>query len=173
MLVFHYVASTTWWKELTHWKRPWYWERLKAGEEGDDRWWDGWMASLTQWTWVWVNSGSWWWTERPDVLQSLGLPRVRHDSAIEQQHLSKENMRFLNRRLNFIHYDPNGFRHNWCDPFFPQKAGLQFIRDSLSFHSSEHTSQCLLSKESFRRLRSRKEWALGGDILRGSLKRSA
>ena len=49
----------TWYKELTHWKRPWCWERLKMGE-GDDRGWDGWMASLTQWTWVWVSSGSWW-----------------------------------------------------------------------------------------------------------------
>ena len=52
-------------KELTHWKRPWCWERLKAGGEGDDRGWDGWMASLIWWTWVWVNSGSWWWTGRP------------------------------------------------------------------------------------------------------------
>ena len=50
------------WKEWTHWKKPWCWERLGAGGEGDDRRWDGWMASLTQWTWVWVNSGSWWWT---------------------------------------------------------------------------------------------------------------
>ena len=48
-------------KELTHWKRPWCWERLKAGGwEGDDRGGDGWMASPTQWTWVWVSSGSWW-----------------------------------------------------------------------------------------------------------------
>ena len=49
-------------EELTHWKRPWCWERLGAGGEGDDRGWDGWMASLTWWTWVWVDSGSWWWT---------------------------------------------------------------------------------------------------------------
>ena len=61
----------TWCKELSHWKRPWCWERLKAGGEGDDRGWDGWMASLTQWTWVWVNSGSWWWTGKPGVLQSV------------------------------------------------------------------------------------------------------
>ena len=47
-------------EELTHLKRPWYWERLKEGREGDERGWDGWMASLTQWTWVWLNSGSWW-----------------------------------------------------------------------------------------------------------------
>ena len=46
----------TWWEELTHWKRPWCWERLRAGGEGDDRGWDGWMASLTQRTWVWVSS---------------------------------------------------------------------------------------------------------------------
>ena len=71
----------TWCKELTHWKRPRCWERLKAGGEGDDRGWDGWMASLIQWTWVWVNSGSWWWTERPGVLQSMGSQRVRHDWA--------------------------------------------------------------------------------------------
>ena len=71
----------TWCEELTHWKRPWCWERLKAGGEGDDR--DGWMASLTQWTWVWVNSGSWWWTGRPGVLWFMGLQRVRHDWVTE------------------------------------------------------------------------------------------
>ena len=69
----------TWCEELTHWKRPWCWERLKAGGEEDDRGWDGWMASATPWTWVWVNSGSWWWTGRPGVLQSLGLQRVGDD----------------------------------------------------------------------------------------------
>ena len=62
----------TWCEELTDLKRPWCWERLKAGREGDDRGWDGWMASSTQWTRVWVNSGSWWWTGRPGVLQSMG-----------------------------------------------------------------------------------------------------
>jgi len=54
-------------EELTHWKRLWSWEGLVAGGEGDDRGWDGWMASLTWWTWVWVNSGSWWWTGRPAI----------------------------------------------------------------------------------------------------------
>ena len=81
----------TWCEELTRWKRPWCWERLKAGGEGDDRGWDGWMASLTQWTWVWVNSRSWWWTGRPgvlqsmwlQVLQSMGLQRVNQDWATE------------------------------------------------------------------------------------------
>ena len=60
-------------KELTHLKRPWCWERLKARGEGDNRVWDGWMASPTQWRWVCVNSGSLWWTGRPGVLQSMGL----------------------------------------------------------------------------------------------------
>ena len=62
----------TWWEELSHLKRPWCWERLRAGGEGDDRGWDGWMASPTQWTWVWVDSGSWWWKGRPGVLQFMG-----------------------------------------------------------------------------------------------------
>ena len=61
----------TWCKELTHLKRPWCWERLRAGE-GDNRGWDGWMASLIQWTWVWVYSGSWWWTGRPGCCGSRG-----------------------------------------------------------------------------------------------------
>ena len=61
----------TWCEELTHLKRPWCWERLKAGGKGDDRW-DGWMTSLTQWTWVWVDSGSWWWTAKPGVLRFMG-----------------------------------------------------------------------------------------------------
>ena len=65
------LQSGHWCEELTHCKRPWCWERLKVGEVGDKGW-DGWMASLTQWTWVWLNSGSWWWTGRPGVLQSWG-----------------------------------------------------------------------------------------------------
>ena len=68
-------------EELTHLKRPSCWERWKAGEKGDNREWDSWMASLTQWRWVWVDSGSWWWTGRPDVLWSMGLQRVGHDWA--------------------------------------------------------------------------------------------
>ena len=69
----------TWWEELTHLKRPWCWERLRAGGEGDNRGWDGWMASPTQWTWVWVNSRSQWWTGKPVMLQSMWLQRLGHD----------------------------------------------------------------------------------------------
>ena len=65
-------------EELTHLKRPWCLGRLTVGGEGDDRGWDGWMASLTQWTWVWVDSGSWWWTGRPSVLRFTGSQRVGH-----------------------------------------------------------------------------------------------
>ena len=64
-------------------KRPWCWEGLGPGGEGDDRGWDGWMASPTRWTWVWVNSGSWWWTGRPGVLRFMGSQRVGHDWATE------------------------------------------------------------------------------------------
>ena len=70
-------------EELTHWKRLWCWEELGPGEEGDDRGWDGWMASLTQWTWVWVNSGNWWRTGRPGVLWFMGSQRVGHNWATE------------------------------------------------------------------------------------------
>ena len=73
------ILFATWCKELTHLKRPWCWERWRTGREGGDRGWDGRMVLLTQWTWVWVNSGSWWWTEKPGMLWSTGLWRVGHD----------------------------------------------------------------------------------------------
>ena len=76
-------SLATWCEELTHLKRSWCWERLKVGGEGDDRGWNGWMVSLTQRTWVWVSSRSWWWTGKPGVLQSMGSQRVRYDWAIE------------------------------------------------------------------------------------------
>ena len=82
-----------------HWKKLWCWEGLGAGGEGDNRGWDGWMASRTRWTWVWMNSGSWWWTGRPGVLWFMGSQRVRHDWATELnwtelnwlRHYSKHN----------------------------------------------------------------------------------
>ena len=91
ILFFNYTLTWNWnsntwapWcEELTHLKRPWCWERLKAGGEGDDRGWDGWMASPTQWTGVWVNSGSWWWTGRPGVLRFMVSQRFRHNWATE------------------------------------------------------------------------------------------
>ena len=80
-LKLQYLA--TWCEELTHLKRPWCWKVLGAGGEGDDRGWDGWMASPTQWTWVWVDSGSWWWPGKPGVLWFMGLQRIRHNWPTE------------------------------------------------------------------------------------------
>ena len=73
-------------------EKTWCWERLKAGGEREDRGWDGWMASPIQWTWVWVNSGSWWWTERPGVLLSMGSQRVGHDWTTELNWTSNEEL---------------------------------------------------------------------------------
>ena len=88
MLSWNSNTLATWCKEWTHLKRPWCWERLKAGGEGDNRGWDGWMASLTQWTWVWVNSGSWRWAGRPGVLRFMGSQRV---DTIEQLNWTELN----------------------------------------------------------------------------------
>ena len=77
----------TWYEELTHWKRPWCWERLRAGGEGDDRSWD-WVASSTRWTWMWASSRSWWWTEKPGVVQSMGSQRVGCGWATELTELN-------------------------------------------------------------------------------------
>ena len=102
-------TSATWCEELTQWKRPWCWERLRAGGEGDDRGWDGWMASPTQWAWVWVNSGSWGWTGRPGVLQSMGSQRVRHDWATE---LKRNHLNYQFRTgIDFFHVYSHGVPH--------------------------------------------------------------
>ena len=78
---------------MTHWKRPWCWEGLGAGE-GDDRGWDGWMVSPTRWTWVWVKSGNWWWTGRPGVLRFMGWQsRTRLSDWTESKRHSQ--IRFL------------------------------------------------------------------------------
>ena len=76
-------SFATWCEELTRWKRPWCWERLRAGWEGDKRGWDGWMASLTWLTWVWASSQRWWWTGKPGLLQSMRSQIVGRDWATE------------------------------------------------------------------------------------------
>ena len=94
----------TWCEELTHLKRSWCWERLKVGGEGDDRGWNGWMASLTQWIWVCVNSGSWWWTGRHGMLQSMGSQRVRQDWATNwTEFFRHEELIFIMLWSFFIH----------------------------------------------------------------------
>ena len=82
-LIIAYVEPKSSCEELPHWKRLWCWEGLGAGGEGDDREWDGWMASLTWWTWVWVNSGSWWWTGRPGLRFMGSQSRTRLSDWIE------------------------------------------------------------------------------------------
>ena len=99
-------------RELIHLKRPWFWERLKAGGEGDDRGWDGWMASLTQWTWVWVNSRSWWWTGKPGMLRFMGSQRVRHDWATELNWAEIGVARMWLRGNQYIRW-PVTFRVAW------------------------------------------------------------
>ena len=83
-------------------ERPCCWERLKAGGEGDNRGWDGRMASPTQWTWVWVNSRSGWWTGQPGVLHSMGWQRVRHDWVTELNWMETKNRVFLLSEINWL-----------------------------------------------------------------------
>ena len=90
----------TWFEELTHWKTPWCWERLKAVGEGEDRGWDGWMTSPTQWTCIWVGSGSWWWTGRPGVPQSMGSQRVGHNWMTK---LNWTELIWLSALTTFLH----------------------------------------------------------------------
>ena len=98
---------TTWCKELTHWKRPWCWERLRAGGEGDNRGWDGWMASPTWWTGVWASSGSWWWTGKPSMLQSMGsqivdmTEQLNNENNINETELPTSQI-FLGSPLFFV-----------------------------------------------------------------------
>ena len=92
-----------WLEELTHWKRPWCLERLRAAGEGDDRGWDGWMASPTWWAWVWVDSWSWWWTGRPGMLRFLGSRKVAHDWVTELNWVLDFSINQHNRL--YMHYD--------------------------------------------------------------------
>ena len=100
-------------EELTHWKRLWCWEGLGAGGEGDDRGWDGWMASPTRWTWVCMNSWRWWSTGRPGMLRLMGSQRVGHDWATE---------------LNWT--DVDIWRNNWC--YFVSQPGVSMLSCSSS-----------------------------------------
>ena len=86
-------------EELTHWKRPWCWERLRAGGEGDNRGWDSWMVSAMQWTWTWANSRRWWGTGKPGMLQCMGLLRLELNLATEQQQQFKTDTESQNKEL--------------------------------------------------------------------------
>ena len=96
----------TWCKQSTLLKRPWCWERLKTGGEGDNRGWDAWMVSPTQWRWVWVDSGCWRWTRRPNVLWSMRSQRVGHDWATElnwtHHGINRKHMTLKRNEYNFL-----------------------------------------------------------------------
>ena len=120
---------STWCEELAHWKRPWCWERLRAGGEEDDRGWDGWMASLTQWTWVWVNSGSWWQTGKTGCCSPLGHNKL---DTTEQLNWTELNglvvfPTFFNLSLNFA------IRSSWSEPVSSWSCLCWLYRASLSF----------------------------------------
>ena len=85
---------------LTRKKNPWCWKRLKAGGEGENRGWDGWMASSTQWTWVWANSGSWWRTGNPGVLESMGLQRLDMTEWLNNKYLTSDSTKIGNEVRN-------------------------------------------------------------------------
>ena len=99
-------SLATSWEDLTHWKRLLCWEGLGAGGEGDNRGWDGWMASPTGWTWVWVNVGSWWWTGRHGVLHFMGSQRIRRHWVTELN-WTEYSVMFMYHNL-YIHLSVNG-----------------------------------------------------------------
>ena len=126
----------TWCEELTHWKRAWCWERLKVGE-GDNRQWDGWMVSLTQWTWVWASSGRWWRTEKPRVLQFMGSQRVGHDWDTEQQGQSGRRIPAAIRIATSPYGKPQGSsgceKHRKLAAEMPMKGMISVSPASCSF----------------------------------------
>ena len=139
----------TWYEELTHWKRPQCWERLRAGGEGDDREWDTWMALSTWWTWVWVDSGSWWWTGRPGVLWFMGSQRVGHNWATELNWMriiksAPHNLYFVANLLSILiictfHLLLQSFTaSDWCN--WPVSAISSAITGPLHGGSSEPTT---------------------------------
>ena len=114
----------TWCEELTHWKRPWGWERLKAEREGDDRRWDGWMASPTQWTWVWVSPGSWWCTGKPGMLQFMGSQRVGHNWETELSwfRIYSGHISLTQGKWNWVHW--KGVYCTWSNVLSHRSVGL-------------------------------------------------
>ena len=136
-------------KELTHWKRLWCWEGLGAGGEGDDRGWDGWMASLTRWTWVQVNSGSWWWTGRPGMLRFMGSQRVGHDWATKLNWAELAGLFATPRTVGKAPLPTEFSRWNLSNPGSSQSLFLHWQVDSLPLMPPEKPHKrfcaCMLS----------------------------
>ena len=125
-----------------HWKRLWCWEGLGAGGEGDDRGWDGWMASQTRWTWVWVNSGRWWWTGRPGVLPFMGSQRVGHDWVTELNWTDGNSLfNFLRDFFTVLHHDCTNlhpYQQSTRFPFSSQSPALVISCRFDDSHSNRH-----------------------------------
>ena len=115
----------TWCEEPTHLKRPWCWERVKVGGDGDGRGWDGWMASPTQWIWVRLSSRSWWWTWRPGVLQSMEWQRVGHNWATELNWTVPAG-KPINASYN-THDSPNSYQDFWEHSSYYKKKTHTFL----------------------------------------------
>ena len=104
----------TWCDELIHLKRPWCWERLRAGGEGDDRGWDGWMASPNWWIWLWLNSRRWWWTGRPgvvwskelDMTESLNWTELNCIDILALQGILKSVLHYHNSKASILRHSP-------------------------------------------------------------------
>ena len=142
-------------EELTRWKRPWCWEGLGTGGKGDNRGWDGWMASLTRWAWVWVSSGSWWWTGRPGVLRFVGSQRVGHDWATELNWTEWKIKEFVDivlnhwnqlRVLTASYRNPTSKwnKHQWEFICSPNEKTLQVDKLCASFVQSSGSSSPIL-----------------------------
>ena len=148
MLKLNSTTLATWCKELTHWKRRWCWERLKAGGEGDNRGCDGWMASPTRWTWVWVISRSWWWTGKPGMLQSMGLQRVRLDTAeqLNWTELMQNSARHYRRLATFSSVQFSSVAQSCptlCDPMIiARQASLSVTNSQSSLRLTSSSQWC-------------------------------
>ena len=136
----------TWCEELNPWKRPWYWERLKAGGEGDDRGWDGWMASPTQLTRVWANSGRWW--RKPGMPQSTGSQRVEHDwvtTTIPNESDATEQLTVDNCKPNWSRMSSGQSIQEWMLSHLPRKEPWKaecWLRTRVLKESSYKYQEC-------------------------------
>ena len=116
-------------EELTLLIRPWCWERLRAGVEEDDRGWNGWMASLTQWTWIWVDSGSWWWTGRSVERWFMGSQRVRNEWATELNWTELNPLFLHSILLSILSFTLILQKQKSSFKFFSASWGLKYSRE--------------------------------------------
>ena len=136
--------------DALHLKRAWCWERLKAGGEGDNRGWDGWMASPTLWIWVWVDSRNWWWTGRPGVLWSMGSQRVRKNWVTELNWTESSSIFGILRNLHTVLHSgcTSLHSHQQCTAILTSVRWyliVVLICISLIMSDVEHLFMCLLA----------------------------